>query len=182
MILSDQHWFIRFLGKHITLKKSVHCAWCGELFETRTKIGNTDPKFCSPAHNKASTEARRKRKGLAAKESAITQALPQGTTKRFYDPRFPVPEKDEVARECRVPVTRISLRVPVGATCHYCTRPATTKDHIVPKARGGSNYYWNLVPACASCNTNKAAKTTTCKCAFCERSKELHLLLPVKMV
>ena len=34
----------------------------------------------------------------------------------------------------------------------YCTKIATTVDHIVPKAKGGKNYRSNLTPACFECN------------------------------
>jgi hypothetical protein len=40
--------------------------------------------------------------------------------------------------------------------CHYCGLLATTKDHVVPKARGGSNHAINLVPCCYDCNQRKA--------------------------
>jgi 5-methylcytosine-specific restriction endonuclease McrA len=39
--------------------------------------------------------------------------------------------------------------------CHYCGGYATTVDHVVPKARGGSDTWENLVAACRSCNTSK---------------------------
>lgn len=40
--------------------------------------------------------------------------------------------------------------------CHYCGNLATTVDHVVPKASGGSGRKVNLVPACYSCNQSKA--------------------------
>lgn len=44
--------------------------------------------------------------------------------------------------------------------CVYCrTQIADTLDHILPKSQGGRHLPENLVPACASCNSSKGAKT-----------------------
>lgn len=41
--------------------------------------------------------------------------------------------------------------------CAYCQRPATTKDHIIPrKLVGGKLGIANVVHACRSCNALKA--------------------------
>lgn len=43
-----------------------------------------------------------------------------------------------------------------GRACFYgCGRPADTVDHLIPLARGGTNYEGNLVAACKSCNSGK---------------------------
>lgn len=42
--------------------------------------------------------------------------------------------------------------------CFYCPGLAETVDHVVPLVRGGTNYEGNLVPACRSCNSSKAAR------------------------
>lgn len=52
-------------------------------------------------------------------------------------------------------------------TCQYCGRHVSdfkkgeylTKDHIVPKERGGENTWENLVTACSPCNNRKDNKT-----------------------
>jgi len=41
--------------------------------------------------------------------------------------------------------------------CGYCNEPATSLDHIIPKFSSGSSYRNNLIPACRSCNANKAS-------------------------
>jgi 5-methylcytosine-specific restriction endonuclease McrA len=46
-----------------------------------------------------------------------------------------------------------------GGRCGYCHSPATTVDHVVPRARGGKNTWQNTVAACTSCNQRKADKT-----------------------
>jgi 5-methylcytosine-specific restriction protein A len=43
--------------------------------------------------------------------------------------------------------------------CAYgCRRPATTVDHVVAVANGGTHDLSNLVPACGPCNSSKAAR------------------------
>ena len=41
--------------------------------------------------------------------------------------------------------------------CGYCEAPATSLDHVIPKFQSGSSYRNNLIPACRSCNANKAS-------------------------
>ena len=43
-------------------------------------------------------------------------------------------------------------------TCHYCGGPATTVDHVRPKAAGGTDDEVNLVAACLRCNARKGAR------------------------
>lgn len=46
-----------------------------------------------------------------------------------------------------------------GRTCAYCGGHGDTVDHVVPRSRGGSNAWDNLVCACRPCNNRKADRT-----------------------
>ena len=48
-----------------------------------------------------------------------------------------------------------------GAKCAYCGSPATQADHVTAYSRGGPTTLGNGVPACASCNASKGAKSVT---------------------
>lgn len=39
--------------------------------------------------------------------------------------------------------------------CIYCSKLATTLDHIIPKCGGGNSLQSNLVGACETCNKDK---------------------------
>ncbi len=42
--------------------------------------------------------------------------------------------------------------------CYLCGRPADVMDHVIPLAKGGSNWPANLRPACWRCNFTKGAR------------------------
>jgi 5-methylcytosine-specific restriction endonuclease McrA len=46
-------------------------------------------------------------------------------------------------------------------TCQYCGKRTgmMTTDHVIPKARGGSDSWENLVCACLECNNRKGNRT-----------------------
>lgn len=46
-----------------------------------------------------------------------------------------------------------------GRICVYCSRPAGTVDHVVPRSRGGESSWENLVACCGPCNVRKGDKT-----------------------
>lgn len=47
-----------------------------------------------------------------------------------------------------------------GHQCVYCgSRRELTLDHVIPKSRGGSNSWTNLVTSCQKCNLKKADRT-----------------------
>ena len=43
-------------------------------------------------------------------------------------------------------------------TCQYCgARSKLTIDHVIPRSKGGTDSWENLVVACSSCNTKKGS-------------------------
>jgi CRISPR/Cas system Type II protein with McrA/HNH and RuvC-like nuclease domain len=61
-------------------------------------------------------------------------------------------------RKLRVNRNRVFKRD--GNQCVYCgTKKELTIDHVIPKSRGGTNEWTNLVTCCSKCNLKKGNKT-----------------------
>lgn len=60
------------------------------------------------------------------------------------------------------------------STCAYCGREATTVDHIIAKANGGTDDESNLISACSPCNGRKGAKVMV-RTAFFDRDWLSHV-------
>lgn len=78
---------------------------------------------------------------------------------------LPVPSVIRLRRYVKVPYAR---RVPLnrravfardGSRCQYCKRPAENLDHVLPRSRGGTHTWENVVAACRRCNTVKGNRT-----------------------
>lgn len=59
----------------------------------------------------------------------------------------------------RVPVTRRGVLRRDGHRCAYCSKAATTIDHVLPRSRGGKDTWENLVACCLGCNNVKGDRT-----------------------
>ncbi|MFM7859812.1 MAG: HNH endonuclease, partial [Candidatus Nanopelagicaceae bacterium] len=57
-----------------------------------------------------------------------------------------------------VPLSRRAIFARDGGRCVYCAAPATSIDHVIPRSRGGSHTWENVVSACHRCNHLKADK------------------------
>ena len=55
--------------------------------------------------------------------------------------------------------SRLGVLTRDGRRCGYCTAPASTVDHILPRSRGGRNTWANTVAACCDCNQRKGNRT-----------------------
>ena len=64
-----------------------------------------------------------------------------------------------VPYRAQVPLTRRAVFARDGGRCAYCSGPAETIDHVVPRSRGGRHDWDNVVAACARCNHSKGDKT-----------------------
>jgi 5-methylcytosine-specific restriction endonuclease McrA len=62
----------------------------------------------------------------------------------------------KVPYRATVPLTRKAVFARDGGRCVYCSAPATSLDHVVPKSRGGPHTWDNVVSACGRCNHIKA--------------------------
>jgi len=62
----------------------------------------------------------------------------------------------KVPYRATVPLTRKAVFARDGGKCVYCSAPATSLDHVVPKSRGGPHTWDNVVSACSRCNHVKA--------------------------
>lgn len=111
------------------------CAWCGTDFVGKRPTA----RFCSLACSGKADSARRR-----AKREAVT------AHSRRVDREAHAVGLSRDARRRMLKRWRQQRR-----RCWYCTRIATTVDHLIPLVRGGTNYEGNLVPACLSCNSRK---------------------------
>jgi 5-methylcytosine-specific restriction endonuclease McrA len=60
-----------------------------------------------------------------------------------------------VPRQTRVAITRRSVFARDGHRCQYCGAQAENIDHVIPRSRGGTHSWENVVAACRRCNTEK---------------------------
>jgi 5-methylcytosine-specific restriction endonuclease McrA len=58
-----------------------------------------------------------------------------------------------------VPLSRRAVFTRDGQTCVYCGSSATSIDHVVPRSRGGTHTWDNVVAACRRCNHTKADRS-----------------------
>ena len=68
-----------------------------------------------------------------------------------------------IPRRLSIPVTRRTVMIRDNYTCQYCGAQAgkssLTIDHVIPKVRGGTKAWENVVCACTACNIRKGART-----------------------
>jgi 5-methylcytosine-specific restriction endonuclease McrA len=61
----------------------------------------------------------------------------------------------KVPLRARASLSRRAVLVRDNHECQYCGRPAENVDHVVPRSRGGSHTWDNVVAACRPCNSRK---------------------------
>ena len=77
---------------------------------------------------------------------------------------FPVPSVVRLGRYVkvpysrRVPLTRKAVFARDNHRCQYCNGPAENLDHVLPKAKGGSHTWDNVVASCRRCNLQKGSR------------------------
>ncbi|MBM3671670.1 MAG: HNH endonuclease [Actinobacteria bacterium] len=55
----------------------------------------------------------------------------------------------------RVPLSRRAVFARDHHRCQYCNRNAENIDHVVPRSRGGTHTWENVVASCRNCNAKK---------------------------
>lgn len=61
----------------------------------------------------------------------------------------------KVPYQTRVALNRRAVFARDGHRCQYCGAAAENIDHVVPRSRGGTHSWENVVAACRRCNTHK---------------------------
>lgn len=85
------------------------------------------------------------------------------TDKVFHSERAAFPEPSvvrlnyfiKVPYMARVALNRRAVFARDGHRCQYCGSPAENIDHVVPRSKGGTHTWDNVVAACRPCNTRK---------------------------
>ena len=99
---------------------------------------------------------------LAEKAEAVDAAADVVHAERVS---LPVPVVARLTRYVRVPypasvpLSRRAVFTRDGQTCVYCGGSATSIDHVVPRSRGGTHTWDNVVAACRRCNHTKADRS-----------------------
>ncbi|HVL03048.1 MAG TPA: HNH endonuclease [Acidimicrobiales bacterium] len=84
-----------------------------------------------------------------------------GSVMRSERLRVPVPSVIRLRYFVRVPfrrrasLNRRAVFARDGSRCQYCSEPAESIDHVVPRSRGGQHIWENVVAACRPCNARK---------------------------
>ncbi len=74
---------------------------------------------------------------------------------------FPVPSVIRLLHYVKVPyhagmaLNRRAVFMRDGGRCQYCDAAAESIDHVIPRSKGGTHTWENLVAACRSCNSRK---------------------------
>jgi len=112
-----------------------------------------------------STVSLRRAVVLVMQDKAVVEQSHPGLRVRASSLELPVPQVIRLRRYVRVPFrqrapwSRRGVLVRDRHRCAYCGRRATTVDHVVPRAQGGTDTWLNTVAACAADNHRKAART-----------------------
>ncbi len=97
---------------------------------------------------------------LVLKEKAELLHASDGS---FRSERLDLPEPSvvrlgyfvKVPYQARIGLNRRSVFARDGHRCQYCGGAAENIDHVVPRSRGGTHTWENVVAACRPCNTRK---------------------------
>ena len=97
---------------------------------------------------------------LVLKEKAEVLAS-NGIVFRSERLELPAPSVVRLRYYVRIPyrahaaLTRRAVFARDGWACQYCGRTAENVDHVIPRSRGGTHTWDNVVAACRRCNSRK---------------------------
>lgn len=86
-----------------------------------------------------------------------------GTGRAFHSASLAIAEPSvvrlsyyvKVPYQTRVALNRRAIFARDGYRCQYCGAAAENIDHVVPRSRGGTHTWENVVASCRRCNTGK---------------------------
>lgn len=89
--------------------------------------------------------------------------LIERTEMEFRSPSVTLPEPSVVRLwsyvrmpfQARVSLNRRAVFARDGHRCQYCGAAAENIDHVIPRSKGGTHSWDNVVAACRPCNTRK---------------------------
>jgi len=95
--------------------------------------------------------------------SAARHDAVQTVSRRIRVPRVVVLVAYEHLPKARVRFSRFNIYARDDSTCQYCgrrfPRSDLNLDHVVPRSRGGSTNWENVVCSCVPCNLRKGGRT-----------------------
>jgi 5-methylcytosine-specific restriction endonuclease McrA len=99
----------------------------------------------------------------AALSAAAHQETVGTVDRRIRVPRVIVLLAYERLPKARVRFSRFNIYARDDSTCQYCgvrhRRAELNLDHVIPRSRGGSTSWENVVCSCISCNLRKGGRT-----------------------
>lgn len=95
--------------------------------------------------------------------AAAHQDVIRTVTRRIRIPRVIVLLTYEHLPKARVRFSRFNIYARDGSTCQYCgrrlPRSELNLDHVIPRSRGGSTTWENVVCSCVACNLRKGGRS-----------------------
>jgi 5-methylcytosine-specific restriction endonuclease McrA len=99
----------------------------------------------------------------AAVAAAVNQEALHTPTRAIRVPRVIVLVAHAHLPRHRIRFSRLNVYTRDGSTCQYCgrrlPRSELNLDHVVPRSRGGSTSWENVVCSCVRCNLRKGGRT-----------------------
>ncbi len=161
------------LGRHSWCRR-CHSAWHKERYaatrEDQIKrarawnIANPDRHKAAKAKHRAKTREvarERSRKWREDHPGRNYEAVKEWVLRNPEARKVQIMRRRALKANALGEFTAVQLRARIefyGGKCWMCGDVADSIDHVIPLARGGSNWPANLRPACRSCNSRKGAK------------------------